>query len=140
MDLLEPQEALPHVAERGVLSKSHTLWADDGQCTLRLLHYPPAPKEDIIRLRECGHWRAGAHTDWDNLTPLFQRSEDRGLECCANPRVVADANDCRWAEVNPVEGRIAVNIGDMLARWSDGRLFSKFAQSTNAHGFRAQPT
>jgi isopenicillin N synthase-like dioxygenase/tRNA(Arg) A34 adenosine deaminase TadA len=123
LDLLEPQ-ALPHVAERGVLSKSHTLWADDGQCTLRLLHYPPAPKEDIIRMRESGYWRAGAHTDWDNVTLLFQRAEDRGLECCANPRVVAEANEYRWAEVNPVEGGIAVNIGDMLARWSDGRLFS----------------
>jgi isopenicillin N synthase-like dioxygenase len=26
--------------------------------------------------------------------------------------------------VNPVEGGIAVNIGDMLSRWSDGRLHS----------------
>jgi isopenicillin N synthase-like dioxygenase/tRNA(Arg) A34 adenosine deaminase TadA len=123
LDLLEPH-ALPHDAETGVLSKSHTLWADDGQCTLRLLHYPPAPKEDIIRLREEGHWRAGAHTDWDNITLLFQRAEDRGLECCANPRMVADTKEYRWAEVNPVEGGIAVNIGDMLSRWSDGRLFS----------------
>jgi isopenicillin N synthase-like dioxygenase/tRNA(Arg) A34 adenosine deaminase TadA len=123
LDLLEPR-ALPHEVERGVLSKSHTLWADDGQCTLRLLHYPPAPKADIIRLREDGHWRAGAHTDWDNVTLLFQRAEDRGLECCANPRVVAEFKEFRWAEVNPVEGGVAVNIGDMLARWSDGRLFS----------------
>jgi len=125
LDLLEPQ-ALPDLAmeERGVLSKSHTLWADDGQCTLRLLHYPPAPKEDIVRLREEGYWRAGAHTDWDNVTLLFQRAEDKGLECCANPRLVAETKDYRWAEVNPVDGGIAVNIGDMLARWSDGRLFS----------------
>jgi isopenicillin N synthase-like dioxygenase len=125
LDLLEPQ-ALPHIAERGVISKSHTLWADDGQCTLRFLHYPPAPKEDIVRLREDGHWRAGAHTDWANVTLLFQRAEDKGLECCANPRLVTTSTtkEYRWAEVNPVEGGIAVNIGDMLARWSDGRLFS----------------
>jgi len=128
LDLLEPRALLPHEVESGgVLSKSHTLWAEDGQCTLRLLHYPPAPRADIVRLREDGHWRAGAHTDWDNVTLLFQRAEDRGLECCANPRVVAVAESGehhRWAEVNPVEGGIAVNIGDMLARWSDGRLFS----------------
>ena len=135
LDLLEPQ-AVPHLMgeERGGLSKSHTLWANDGQCTLRFLHYPPAPKEDIIRLREDGHWRAGAHTDWANVTLLFQRAEDKGLECCANPRVVSSAaessttnnnkKEYQWAEVNPVEGGIAVNIGDMLARWSDGRLYS----------------
>lgn len=29
-----------------------------------------------------------------------------------------------WTKVNPVEGAIAVNIGDMLARWSDGKLYS----------------
>jgi isopenicillin N synthase-like dioxygenase len=29
-----------------------------------------------------------------------------------------------WTAVNPVEGGIAVNIGDMLARWSDGKLYS----------------
>jgi len=132
LDLLEPRALPPRPhgeVEResggGVLSKSHTLWAEDGQCTLRLLHYPPAPRADIVRLREGGHWRAGAHTDWDNVTLLFQRAEDRGLECCANPRVVvAESKEHRWAEVNPVEGGIAVNIGDMLARWSDGRLFS----------------
>jgi len=145
LDLLEPQ-AVPHLVveeeQRGVLSKSHTLWADDGQCTLRFLHYPPAPKEDILRLRDDGHWRAGAHTDWANVTLLFQRAEDKGLECCANPRLVVSSSaassttpptttsnnnhhkEYRWAEVNPVKGGIAVNIGDMLARWSDGRLYS----------------
>ncbi len=121
LDLLEPN-AVPHVAEKQTLSKSHTLWADDGQCTLRLLHYPPTPKENIVKLREAGFWRAGAHTDWDNVTLLFQTQDGRGLECCANPRVVT--TNQYWTEVNPVEGGIAVNIGDMLSRWSDGRLLS----------------
>jgi len=35
-----------------------------------------------------------------------------------------------WTAVNPVEGGIAVNIGDMLARWSDDKLCS------NLHRFR----
>lgn len=121
LDLLEPY-AVPHVPEKHTLSNSHTLWAEDGQCTLRLLHYPPAPKDDIVKLREAGFWRAGAHTDWDNVTLLFQTKDGRGLECCANPRVVSDNK--YWTEVNPVEGGIAVNIGDMLSRWSDGRLLS----------------
>ena len=33
-------------------------------------------------------------------------------------------NAARWAPVDPVEGGVAINIGDMLARWSDGRLYS----------------
>lgn len=121
LDLLEPK-AVPHIKEKGTVSKSHTLWSEDGQCTLRLLHYPPTPKENIAKLRESGYWRAGAHTDWDNVTLLFQTADGKGLECCANPRV-ASSNQY-WTEVNPVEGGIAVNIGDMLSRWSDGRLLS----------------
>ena len=121
LDLLEPK-VVPQLNERGVLSGSHTLWAEDGQCTLRLLHYPPAAKESIKELRNAGHWRAGAHTDWDNITLLFQTPDGKGLECCANPRVVTENK--YWTEVNPVEGGIAVNIGDMLSRWSDGRLLS----------------
>ena len=54
------------------MSGAHTLWGDDGQCTLRLLHYPP------IDYRAAGappadYWRAGPHTDWDCVTLLFQR-------------------------------------------------------------------
>lgn len=61
------------------------------------------------------------HTDWSNLTLLFQRSGQGGLECCANPRSDLDKF---WTAVDPVEGGIAVNIGDMLSRWSDGRVYS----------------
>lgn len=69
------------------------------------------------------HWRAGAHTDWDCVTLLFQRVGQAGLECMANPRV-ARQEGARWTPIDPVEGGIAVNIGDMLARWSSGRLYS----------------
>jgi len=62
-------------------------------------------------------------TDWDNVTLLFQKMGESGLECCANPRT-GDPSQMYWTAVNPVPGGIAVNIGDMLARWSDGRLYS----------------
>jgi isopenicillin N synthase-like dioxygenase len=86
LSYLEPK-AIPDMKEPGTLAKSHTLWADDGQCTLRLLHYPPVPEDDIVKLCEAGYWRAGAHTDWDNVTLLFQKVRQGGLECCANPQV-----------------------------------------------------
>jgi len=123
LDLLEPL-AVP-TNEPGTISKSHTLWADDGQCTLRFLHYPALPVESTEKLLQDGYWRAGPHTDWCNCTLLFQRVEEsaKGLECCANPRT-GNPKEMYWTAVNPVEGGIAVNIGDMLARWSDGKLHS----------------
>jgi isopenicillin N synthase-like dioxygenase/tRNA(Arg) A34 adenosine deaminase TadA len=122
LTLLEPM-ATPHL-QSGTLANAHTLWSDQGQCTLRFLHYPPLPSpESTAKLLEQGYWRAGPHTDWDCLTILFQRLGQTGLECCANPRT-GNPNDMYWTAVNPVESGIAVNIGDMLARWSDQRLYS----------------
>jgi len=114
LSLLEPV-ACPHLPA-GTLAGAHTLWAEDGQCTLRLLHYPPV---DVSSVPE-DYWRAGPHTDWCNLTLLFQRPGNAGLECAANPR----AGGAGWLKVDPVEGGIAVNIGDMLSRWSNDSLLS----------------
>jgi isopenicillin N synthase-like dioxygenase len=106
----------------GTLAGSHTLWGDDGQCTLRFLHYMPMDAASMEKLKASKeqHWRAGPHTDWCCCTLLFQRPGNNGLECAANPR----AGCSQWVAVDPVAGGIAVNIGDMLARWSDDRLLS----------------
>lgn len=114
LSLLEAK-ACPHL-EPGTLANAHHLWNDDGQCTLRLMHYPPA---DEALLAEKNLWRAGAHTDWGCITLLFQRVGEDGLECRADPR-----GDAKWIEVPPVEGGITVNVGDMLRLWSDERLLS----------------
>ena len=125
LSLLE-SKACPHVAP-GTLANSHQLWGKDGQCTLRLLHYPPttttpssndAENDDTS---ETTRWRCGAHTDWGSLTLLFQRMGEDGLEC---QRRTIDDNSESWVEVPPIEGGITVNIGDMLMRWSDKRLYS----------------
>ena len=125
LTLLE-RRACPHVAP-GTIAASHRLWSHDGQCTLRLLHYPPMSQEDLERLSTPDdegrvHWRAGPHTDWCNITLLFQKQA--GLECCANPHDSDNSRGKEWTPVDPMEGGIAVNIGDMLSRWSDGRLYS----------------
>jgi isopenicillin N synthase-like dioxygenase len=67
LDLLE-KDACP-LNEPGNLAQSHTLWAHDGQCTLRFLHYPPMEPETAQELTTPDstgkiHWRAGPHTDW----------------------------------------------------------------------------
>lgn len=63
--------------------------------------------------------------DWDNLTLLFQRVGQAGLECCANPHDDSKEDKNKlWTPIDPVENGIAVNIGDMLARWSGHRVHS----------------
>ena len=126
LDMLEPK-ACPQV-EKGTLSSSTSLWGKNGQCTLRLLHYPALAPDAVERLAKLSsqgqqHWRAGPHTDWCSLTLLFQRQGESGLECAPNPKAEGTASK-QWLRVDPVAGGIAVNIGDMLARWSDGRLLS----------------
>jgi len=117
LDILEPK-ACPKVAT-GTLSSAHNLWVHDGQCTLRLLHYPPVKPETLPP----NYWRAGPHTDWCALTLLFQLPGNEGLECASNPNAKAP-DSAPWLKVDPVVGGISVNIGDMLARWSDHRLLS----------------
>jgi isopenicillin N synthase-like dioxygenase len=129
LDMLQPMACpqIDAVKEPHKLSGSHTLWSPECQCTLRFLHYPSQAPDTTKTLLKNGYWRAGPHTDWCNLTLLFQRPGpgQSGLECCANPRTSDnEPKTLKWTKVDPIEGAIAVNIGDMLARWSDGRLYS----------------
>ena len=94
------------------------------QSTLRLLHYYAIPPEWQDNL---GLWRAGAHTDFDCLTLLYQRAGQGGLQVC--PGKEMDANE--WTSIPPLEDAITCNIGDMLMRWSDDRLPSNFHRVKN---------
>jgi isopenicillin N synthase-like dioxygenase len=89
------------------------------QSTLRLLHYFPVPAD---LLGAPGMWRAGAHTDFDCLTLLFQREGQGGLQVMPG----READDERWTPVPATEDAITCNIGDMLMRWSDDALRSTF--------------
>jgi isopenicillin N synthase-like dioxygenase len=71
-----------------------------GNSVLRLLHYPPVSDESP-------HVRAGAHEDINVIT-LLLGAEEAGLE-------VKD-RDGSWLPINPPEGALVCNIGDMLQR------------------------
>lgn len=89
------------------------------QSTLRLLHYlgmEDAKPEDFK------FWRAGAHTDFDCLTLLHQRTGQTGLQVC--PGKDAQGRALAWTDVPAEDYVITCNIGDMLMRWSDDRLLS----------------
>jgi isopenicillin N synthase-like dioxygenase len=98
-------------------TECHDPLSSEYQSTLRLLHYMPmvdAKPEDFTG------WRAGAHTDFDCLTLLHQRTGQGGLQLCPGK----EAGELLWTDVEPLPGVITCNIGDMLRRWSDDKLLS----------------
>jgi isopenicillin N synthase-like dioxygenase len=95
----------------------------DGNSVLRLLHYPPVPNA------ESGAIRAGAHEDI-NLITLLLGAEEAGLELLTR--------EGRWLEVNPPQGALVVNIGDMLQRLTNHVLPSTTHRVRNPEGERAR--
>ncbi|KAJ4479312.1 hypothetical protein J3R30DRAFT_2744888 [Lentinula aciculospora] len=86
----------------------------DQQChNLRLLSYPPVKR---VFLDGKGQARAGAHSDYGTLTLLFQDSVG-GLE-------VMDPQTGVFVPATPIPGTIVINVGDLLARWSNDVLRS----------------
>ena len=95
----------------------------DGNSVMRLLHDPPVPVEAEGRIR------AAAHEDINTIT-LLLGAEEAGLELLTK--------DGRWLPVSPPEGALAVNIGDMLQRLTNGRLRSTTHRVINPVGERAR--
>lgn len=109
--------------ESDFFAKAHQISAKNAQSTLRLLHYPDVTGQEFGP----NEWRAGAHTDFDCLTLLFQRTGDHGLEVSPGREAHTDfAIGDTWYPVEAKTGEIVVNIGDMLMSWSDDRFKSNF--------------
>ncbi|MGV9678351.1 isopenicillin N synthase family dioxygenase [Nocardia sp. NPDC003482] len=105
--------------EREHFTRAHDPASEQYQSTLRLLHYFAVPPE----LQGVpGRWRAGAHTDFDCLTLLFQRDGQGGLQVCPGKEMAEQ----QWTSITPSSALITCNIGDMLTRWSDDGLPSNF--------------
>lgn len=93
----------------------------DGNSVLRLLHYPPTPPNpDGVR--------ADAHEDINVIT-LLLGAEEAGLQL--------QTREGTWLDVNPPEGAIVVNIGDMLQRLTNHRLPSTTHRVVNPAANRA---
>lgn len=90
---------------------------DHSPSALRANNYPaqqraPAP----------GQLRAGAHTDYGTLTMLRQDLVG-GLE--------VTGGQGRWVGVESVPGAFVVNVGDLLARWTNDRWRSTLHRVVN---------
>ena len=78
---------------------------------LRANHYPP-----LASAPPAGQLRAGAHSDYGTLTILMQSSDSDGLE-------IQNRNG-DWMPVTGEAPDLIVNIGDLMARWTNNRWVS----------------
>ena len=85
-----------------------------------LQYYPP-------QAHDCDEERFGVapHTDFGVLTVLCQDGNG-GLEL--------QLPNAEWRAVAPIEGTLVINVGDLLHRWSNGRLRSTPHRVINTSG------
>ncbi len=92
-------------------------WLNLPMATLSPLRYPPMRDEAILS--------AAAHTDFGCLTLLFQ-TDEAGLEIARG--------DGDWLQVPCLPEMITVNIGDMMARWTNDLYRSTRHRVVNRSG------
>jgi isopenicillin N synthase-like dioxygenase len=82
-------------------------------------HHYPALSEPPLP----GQLRTGAHTDFGAFTILSMTNAIGGLE--------ALLPDGRWMPIKPRPGTLVVNLGDMMARWTNDRWTSTLHRVVN---------
>lgn len=91
---------------------------DKHMSVLAVTNYPDqasAPTENQLR--------CGAHTDYGALTILKSENKPGGLEVMSK--------DGKWLSVPMVPGTYVINLGDLMARWTNDRWVSNLHRVAN---------
>lgn len=86
---------------------------------LRILHYPPQ-----VETIDPKHLGVGAHTDYECFTILAQSA----------PGLQVRNNLDQWIEAPPIPGAFVINIGDVMARWTNDLFTSTVHRVINTTG------
>lgn len=120
-------EHMEHLAARLMALFARALGIDEGffedridrhLSALRALNYPPQLEPPAP-----GQIRAGEHTDYGTLTILLPGEATGGLEV-----LVADGE---WLSVPQVAAGFVVNLGDLMAMWTNDRWRSTLHRVVN---------
>jgi isopenicillin N synthase-like dioxygenase len=95
-----------------------TPFIDQPISAMRALNYPEQSQPP-----KPGQLRAGAHTDYGSLTILLPQRGSKGLEILST--------DDQWIVVPPIPGAFVINIGDLMARWTNDRWVSTLHRVVN---------
>lgn len=82
------------------------------------VNYPATPKPPLP-----GQLRAGAHSDFGSVTLLATDGSPGGLQ--------VKMPDGAWHDIMPVKGAYIVNLGDLMAQWTNDRWRSTLHRVVN---------
>lgn len=93
---------------------------------MRAIGYPPLPSSSASSSTnendvDDGGVSCGAHSDYGCVTLLLADETKGALQAWVEEDESGGKEGGRWVNVEPVEGALVVNIGDMMSRWSGGR-------------------
>lgn len=91
---------------------------DNPISAMRALNYPQQPVPP-----QPGQLRAGAHSDYGSLTILLSETAPGGLEI--------QTPNGQWQPVPIVPDAFIINIGDLMARWTNDRWISTLHRVVN---------
>jgi isopenicillin N synthase-like dioxygenase len=87
----------------------------------QMVYYPPHPP-----MADADQFGVAPHTDYGCITLLYQ-DDSGGLQ-------VRDLGSNDWIDATPIHGSLVVNVGDLLARWSNDRFRSTLHRVINTSG------
>jgi len=87
----------------------------------QIIYYPPQPPQP-----PADQFGVAPHTDYGCITLLWQ-DDNGGLQV----RSLASRS---WIDARPVAGSFVVNVGDLLARWTNDRFRSTVHRVVNLSG------